>query len=118
MDSKKMLEIVVKAAEDKRGEDIVALDMQKVSLITDYFMIVDAATTRQVQAIADNIEEAVEKAGIKILRTEGYNDAKWVLIDLGDIMVHVFQKEDRHYYNLEKLWVEAPMVDVSDWVEA
>lgn len=118
MDSKKMLEIAVKAAEAKRGEDIVALDMQKVSLITDYFMIVDAASNRQVQAIADSIEEAVEEAGIEIKRIEGYSAARWVLIDLGDVMVHVFQKDDRSYYNLEKLWVEAPMVDVSDWVEA
>lgn len=118
MDSKKMLEIAVKAAEDKRGEDIVALDLQPVSLIADYFMIVDAASTRQVQAVADSIEDAVEKAGIKIQRVEGYNAAKWVLIDLGDVMVHVFQKEERAHYNLEKLWVEAPLVDLSDWVEA
>lgn len=118
MESKKVLEIAVKAAENKRGEDIIALDLQPVSLITDYFMIVDANSTRQVQAIVDSIEEAVEEAGIKIQRIEGYNAAKWVLIDLGDVMVHVFQKEERAYYNLEKLWAEAPLVDVSAWVEA
>lgn len=118
MTSKEILEIAVKAATDKRAEDIVALDMQNVSLITDYFLITDATSNRQVQAITDSIQEAVEKAGINVKRIEGRDAARWVLIDLGDVMVHVFQKEERSHYNLEKLWSEAPLVDVSNWVEA
>ncbi|KRK97927.1 Iojap family protein [Secundilactobacillus odoratitofui DSM 19909 = JCM 15043] len=113
-----MLEIVVKAASDKRAEDTVALDMQNVSLITDYFVITDATSGRQVQAITDNIQEAVEKAGITVKRIEGRDAARWVLIDLGDVMVHVFQKEERSHYNLEKLWSDAPLVNLGDWVEA
>ncbi|WP_203648684.1 ribosome silencing factor [Secundilactobacillus yichangensis] len=118
MNSKDILEVVVKAASDKRAEDIVALDMQNVSLITDYFMITDATSGRQVQAITDNVQEACEKADIPVKRIEGRDAARWVLIDLGDVMVHVFQKDERAHYNLEKLWSEAPLVNVDDWVEA
>ncbi|MTV82638.1 ribosome silencing factor [Lactobacillus sp. CRM56-3] len=118
MTSKEMLEIVVKAASDKRAEDIVALDMQNVSLLTDYFLITDATSGRQVQAISDSVQDAVEAAGIEVKRIEGRDAARWVMIDLGDVMVHIFQKDERAHYNLEKLWSEAPLVNVDEWVEA
>ncbi|KRM74360.1 ribosome silencing factor [Secundilactobacillus collinoides] len=118
MDSKQILEVAVKAANDKRAEDILALDMEKVSLITDYFLIMDATSNRQVQAITDSVHDAADKAGINVKRIEGREAGRWVLIDLGDVMVHIFQKEERGHYNLEKLWSDAPTVDLSDWVEA
>ncbi len=118
MDSKQILEIAVKAASDKRAENLMALDMQGVSLITDYFLITDATSGRQVQAITDSVQEAAENAGITVKRIEGRDAARWVLIDLGDVMVHVFQTEERSHYNLEKLWSDAPLVDLTDWVEA
>lgn len=118
MDSKELLKVVVEAADNKRAENVTALDVDGVSLLADYFVIMDASSQRQVKAIAENIEEEVEKSGYDVLDIEGKNGSTWVLLDLGDIVVHVFQKETREFYNLEKLWSDAKEVDVSDWVKA
>lgn len=118
MESKEILEIVVKAAENKRAEDLTALDMTKVSLMADYFLIMEANSSRQIQAIADEITDQMAANGVKIRDVEGKNEANWILIDLGDVVVHVFQKEQRSHYNLEKLWSDAPTVDLGQWVEA
>ena len=117
MDSKELLETVVKAADSKRAEEIVALDVANVSLLADYFVIMQANSERQVKAIADEIEENVAAAGVQVRDIEGKNAANWVLLDFGDVVVHVFRTETRQFYNLEKLWAEAPLVDVSDWVK-
>lgn len=116
MDNKELLEVVVKAADNKRAEDVVALDVQQVSLLADYFVIMEAGSQRQVKAIAENIEEQVEQAGFEVREIEGKNSSNWILLDLGDVIVHVFQKESREFYNLEKLWSDAPQVDLSAWV--
>lgn len=117
MDSKELLETVVKAADSKRAEEIVALDVANVSLLADYFVIMQANSERQVKAITDEIEEKVAAAGVQVRDIEGKNAANWVLLDFGDVVVHVFRTETRQFYNLEKLWAEAPLVDVSDWVK-
>lgn len=117
MDSKELLETVVKAADSKRAEEIVALDVANVSLLADYFVIMQANSERQVKAIADEIEEKVAAAGVQVRDIEGKSAANWVLLDFGDVVVHVFRTETRQFYNLEKLWAEAPLVDVSDWVK-
>ena len=117
MDSKELLETVVKAADSKRAEEIVALDVANVSLLADYFVIMQANSEGQVKAIADEIEEKVAAAGVQVRDIEGKNAANWVLLDFGDVVVHVFRTETRQFYNLEKLWAEAPLVDVSDWVK-
>ncbi|NME42269.1 ribosome silencing factor [Lactobacillus agilis] len=117
MDSKELLETVVKAADSKRAEEIVALDVANVSLLADYFVIMQANSERQVKAIADEIEEKVAAAGVQVRDIEGKNAANWVLLDFGDVVVHVFRTETRQFYNLEKLWAGAPLVDVSDWVK-
>lgn len=117
MDSKELLETVVKAADSKRAEEIVALDVANVSLLADYFVIMQANSERQVKAIADEIEEKVAAAGVQVRDIEGKNAANWVLLDFGDVVVHVFRTETRQFYNLEKLWAEAPLVDISDWVK-
>ena len=117
MDSKELLETVVKAADSKRAEEIVALDVANVSLLADYFVIMQANSERQVKAIADEIEEKVAAASVQVRDIEGKNAANWVLLDFGDVVVHVFRTETRQFYNLEKLWAEAPLVDVSDWVK-
>ncbi|KRM90625.1 ribosome silencing factor [Liquorilactobacillus cacaonum] len=116
MQSKDILKIVVEAADNKRAEDIVALDVSKISYLADYFVIMQADSERQVKAIVDNIEEEVEKSGISIKQIEGKNSGNWILIDLRDIVIHVFKSETRGFYNLEKLWAEAPMVEVNDWI--
>lgn len=118
MDSKEILMTAVKAADDKRAEDIVALDVQKVSLMADYFVIMDANSKRQVQAIAEAVMEQAHNAGIDVKRVEGKQAGEWVLVDLGDVIVHVFQKEQRRFYNLEKLWSQAPLVNLDAWIEA
>ncbi|GKT02525.1 ribosomal silencing factor RsfS [Furfurilactobacillus sp. OKN36] len=116
MDSKQMLEIAVKAGDAKRAEDIEALDVQEVSLMADYFVMMNGGSKRQVQAIVTAVEDAEEEAGVTVRRIEGKAEGTWVLLDFGDIIVHVFQEEQRHFYNLEKLWSDAPLVDLNDWL--
>ena len=118
MDSKELLQLTVEAADDKRADDIVALDVAEVSLMADYFVILSADSKRQVQAIADIIVDFVRKAGSDVKSVEGRTAGEWVLIDAGDVIVHVFQKDARAHYNLEKLWSDAPIVDVAQWVNA
>lgn len=116
MDSKSILATVVKAADSKRAGDIVALDVSQVSLMADYFVITDANSIRQVQAIADAVVEEAHKNNITVKSVEGKQAASWVLVDLGDVIVHIFQSDQRSYYNLEKLWSDAPMTDISELV--
>lgn len=97
-----------RAASDKRGSGIVVLDLRQISVITDYFVIVDAGTEVQVRAIAEAIQEALVERGVTTLRREGWEDARWVLLDYGDVVVHVFRTEEREYYDLERLWGDAP----------
>lgn len=112
MDNHDLLGIAVKAADDKRAEDIVALNMKGISLIADYFMICHGNSEKQVQAIAREIKEKVEENNLEVKRIEGYESARWVLIDLGDVVVHIFYRDERSYYNLERLWGDAPLVDL------
>lgn len=116
MDKTQLLETIVKAADDKRAEDIVALDMEGVSLLADYFVIMNGNSERQVQAIVDGVEDAVEAFGGIHPRIEGKKGSRWMLMDFNDIVVHVFVPEEREFYNLEKLWSDAPLVDVQQWV--
>lgn len=117
MDSKEISQIVVRAADSKRAHDIVVLDMQKVSLMADYFIIADANSNRQVKAIADEVIDQVEANEVHVYSVSGKETANWILIDLGDVVVHFFQKDTRDFYNLEKLWSEAPLVNIDSWVE-
>ena len=117
IDSQKILEIAVKAADSKRAEEIVALDVREISLLADYFLICQANSERQINAIVDEINEQEAKNQVEVKRVEGKEGGKWILIDLGDVIVHVFQSSERAFYNLEKLWSDAPMVDLSAWVD-
>jgi ribosome-associated protein len=112
MDVRNMLEIAVKAADAKRAEDIVALNMKGISLVADYFLICHGNSDKQVQAIAREIKEKVEEQNISLKRIEGFDEARWVLVDIGDIVVHVFHKDERGYYNLERLWGDAPFENI------
>mgnify|MGYP001244512794 CR=1 FL=1 len=113
MDSKELLEVAAKACDEKRAENIVALDMQDVSLMADYFIICHGNNERQVDAISKGVKEMVEKQGYDVKRLEGKEDARWVLVDLNDVIVHIFHKDERDYYNLEKLWGDARRVELS-----
>ncbi len=117
IESKKILEIAVKAADSKKAEDIVALNVQDISFLADYFLICHGSNERQVKAIVNEIIEKEEEANISIKRVEGKESAKWVLIDLGEVVVHVFHEAERSFYNLEKLWSDAPLEPVAAWVD-
>lgn len=98
------------ACDDKRAEDIIALDMNQISLVADYFLICHGSNERQVQAIARAIKEKMDENDVPIKRLEGFEQARWVLVDIGDIVCHIFHKEERAYYNLERLWGDANRV--------
>lgn len=108
MDVKTMLSLAAQACDDKRAEDIIALDMEGVSLIADYFLICHGNNERQVQAIARAVKESMEENDITVKRLEGFEQARWVLVDIGDIVCHIFHRDERSYYNLERLWGDAP----------
>ena len=112
-----MLEIAVKAADSKRAVDIVALNVSQVSLLADYFLICSANSDRQINAIVDEIIDKVEEAQVEVKRVEGKDGGKWVLIDLGDVIVHVFSTSEREFYNLEKLWSDAPLENIEAWLD-
>jgi ribosome-associated protein len=113
MNSQELLEIAVKAADDKRAEDILALNMKGISLIADYFIICHGNSDKQVQAIAREMKEKALENHFDVKRIEGFDEAKWILIDLGDVVAHVFHRDERSYYKLERLWGDAPLVDIS-----
>ncbi len=102
------------AADDKRGENIAVLDLRGLSLMTDYFVIADATSVTQVRAVADGVSEALEDRGVPAPRREGWDEGRWILLDYGDVVVHVFRTEDREYYDLERLWGDAPRLVLGD----
>lgn len=112
MEERALLEVAVKAADDKRAEDIVVLNMKGISLVADYFIICHGNSDKQAQAIAREMKEKVEEQGFSIKRMEGFDEARWILVDLGDIVAHIFHKDERGYYNLERLWGDAPLEDI------
>lgn len=109
-----LLEVAFKAADDKRAEDIVVLNMEGVSLVADHFVICHANSERQVQAIAREIADKASEENFEVKRIEGMDGGRWVLVDLGDLVAHIFHKDERGFYNLEKLWGDAPLIEVGD----
>ncbi|SET65431.1 ribosome-associated protein [Salinibacillus kushneri] len=110
MESTDLLQIAATACDDKQGKDIVALDMKNVSLIADYFLICHGNNERQVQSIAREIKDKVEENGVDVKKMEGFDQSRWILVDLDDVVCHIFHKEERSYYNLERLWGDAAKV--------
>jgi ribosome-associated protein len=107
-----LVNIAVQAAKDKKAEDITVLDIRKISIIADYFLICSGRSSTHVQAIVENIQEKLEEKNINALRREGFREGEWVLLDYGDVVIHVFQEAERQFYNLERLWGDAPVVGV------
>ena len=104
--------IAARAASEKKATDLVALDLRDVASFTEYFLICSGASTRQVQAISDGVEEALRENSKRPLHIEGYSSAEWILLDYGDFIVHVFSRASRRFYDLERLWRDAPRVEM------
>lgn len=106
--------IAARAAADKQASEILALDVSDQLVITDAFLLAAAGNARQVRAVVDAVEEAMKAAGATLVRREGVSDARWVLLDYADVVVHVQLAEDREYYALERLWKDGPAIALPD----
>ncbi len=111
MESREMAKLAVKALEDKKGEEIRVIDISDVSVLADYFIIANGSNTNQVQALCDNVTEVLGRAGVHSRQVEGYETANWILLDFGDVIVHVFDKENRLFYDLERIWRDGKLVE-------
>ena len=112
-----MVKIAYDALDDKLAEDIKIIDIRSISVLADYFIIADGSNRNQVQAMADSAEEALGRAGYDAKQIEGYQSANWILMDYKDIIVHVFSKEDRAFYDLERIWRDGKEVDVEEFLK-
>ena len=112
--SKEMARIAWNALNDKKGEDIKIIDITGISVLADYFIIANGTSDSQVNALVDNVEEELHKAGYSLKQREGQASGSWVLLDFGDIIVHVFDKENRLFYDLERIWKDGKITDIAD----
>ena len=112
--SKLMAKLAYKALDDKKGEDIKVIDISEISVLADYFIIANGSNDSQVRALVENVEDELSKAGFEVRQREGYGLGNWVLLDFGSIIVHVFDKENRLFYDLERIWRDGKYVDVEN----
>lgn len=101
---KKMVKIAYHALDEKKAEDIKIINLEGISVLADYFIIANGTNSSQVQALVDNVEEELHKAGYSLKQREGYSNGNWVLLDFGDVIVHIFDRENRLFYDLERIW--------------
>ncbi len=112
--SKKMAQMAVEALEDKKGEDIRVIDISNISTLADYFIIAAGSNRNQVQALSDNVQEKLGRGGYMTKNVEGYDMANWILLDFGDIIVHIFDSENRLFYDLERIWRDGKQISTDD----
>lgn len=110
--SKLMAKLAYKALDDKKGEEIKIIDISNVSILADYFIIANGTNDSQVKALVEGVEEELAKAGFEAKQREGYGLGNWVLLDYGEIIVHVFDRENRLFYDLERIWRDGKTVEV------
>ena len=115
--SKEMAKLAYDALADKKAQDIKIINIEGVSVIADYFIIASGTNHNQVQAMADSVEETLGKAGHPAKQTEGYRSANWILLDYGDIIVHLFDTENRLFYDLERIWRDGKVMDAKELKE-
>ena len=116
--SKRMAKIACEALSEKKGEDITIIDIHDISVLADYFIIASAANQHQVQAMADSVEEEMGRAGFQAKNVEGYRNANWILLDYGDIIIHIFDEENRLFYDLERIWRDGSVISPEALKEA
>ena len=114
---KMMAQIACKAIDDKKWQDIKIIDIHNVSVIADYFVIASGTNSNQVQAIVDNVEEQLGRAGFEAKQIEGNRNSSWILMDYGDVIVHVFDEENRLFYDLERIWRDGKVLEMDAFLE-
>ena len=114
---KMMAQIACKAIDDKKGQDIKVIDIHNVSVFADYFVIASGTNSNQVQAIVDNVEEQLGRAGFEAKQIEGNRNSSWILMDYGDVIVHVFDEENRLFYDLERIWRDGKVLEMDAFLE-
>ena len=111
MTSREMLKIAYTVLDEKKGEDIKVIDISNISVIADYFLIASANNINQLQAMSDELQEKFSKEGIEVKQVEGNRSATWILLDYGDLVIHLFDKEERLFYDLERIWTDGKIVE-------
>ena len=114
---KMMAQIACKAIDDKKGQDIKVIDIHNVYVIADYFVSASGTNSNQVQAIVDNVEEQLGRAGFEAKQIEGNRNSSWILMDYGDVIVHVFDEENRLFYDLERIWRDGKVLEMDAFLE-
>lgn len=113
-ESAKMAQIVYKALDEKKGEDIKVIEISEISIMADYFIIANGTSMPQVQAMVRNVQEKMNQSDFEVKRVEGNRNSTWVLLDYGDVVVHVFDREDRLFYDLERIWSDGKLVSIEE----
>ncbi len=113
-DSRELAADIVRALEDKKGEDIIVIDLRDITVFTDYFVIATGNNVPQVQAMSDAAGDAMTKNGVEVTNVEGYQSANWILMDYGDVIVHIFDKESRSFYDLERIWKDGKFIKAEE----
>ncbi len=111
MRTKQLALLAGQAIEDKKGVDVLILDVKKLSAVVDYFVIGSGTSDRHVKALADNVIDELDKKDEPVIHSQGLSDCRWVLLDYGDVMIHLFHPEMRDFYGLERLWGEGKLID-------
>ncbi len=114
MTAKEIAKIAYNALDDKKGEDIRIIDIADISVMADYFIITGGNNKNQVQALFDNVEHELGKLEINPRHVEGYNTANWILLDYGDVIIHIFNQEDRLFYDLERIWKDGKNITIEE----
>ena len=114
---KQMAQLVCRALDEKKGRDIKVIDIHDVSVIADYFVIASGSNQNQVQAMVDNVEEQLGRAGFEPKQVEGVRNSSWIRMDYGDVIVHVFDEENRLFYDLERIWRDGKTLDMEEFLK-
>ncbi|MBQ9333838.1 MAG: ribosome silencing factor [Lachnospiraceae bacterium] len=112
--SREMAKIAIKCLEDKKAENIRVIDISTISVLGDYFLIANGNNRNQIQAMSDHVEETLGKAGFEPKQIEGYNTANWILMDYRDVIIHIFDPDNRSYYDLDRIWRDGTPVDLNE----
>ena len=115
MNNKEMTTLAIQALEEKKAEDIQIIDISEISAVADYFIIANGTNRSQIQALADSVEEKLGRAGVQFKQMEGYDTANWILMDFLDIVVHIFDKDNRAFYDLERIWRDGKQIPLSEF---